>query len=148
MGLSNICESLKDFSEDEKGVSSAYTLGGMQEATFLTELGLYRLLGRSRKPVAHKFQKWMISTLKEIRINGMYQLQQSKEVDAALYQQKCELSTHKTLLKAYHKRNVVYVCKFHNVENGFIVKIGSSQDIKERLANISNSFHCQEPLLL
>lgn len=148
LGIANINDNLRDFSEDERGMFLTDTLGGRQEATFLTELGLYRLLGRSRKPIAHKFQKWMISTLKEIRINGMYQLQQSKEIDAALYQQKCELSTHKTLLNAYHKRNVVYVCKFHNVENGFIVKIGSSQDIKERLANISNSFHCQEPLLL
>jgi hypothetical protein len=69
-------------------------------------------------------------------------------VDKQLYQYKCELSTHKTLLKAYDKKNIVYICKFHKMNDKFVIKIGSTQDIKERLGNISKSFNCQEPLLL
>ena len=148
LGISNIRENLRDFSENEKGVSLTDTLGGKQETIFLTEYGLYRLLGRSRKPIAHKFQEWMVSVLKEIRINGIYKLQQDKEVDKQLYQYKCDVSTHKTLLKAYDKKNIVYICKFNKVNDKFVIKIGSTQDIKERITNISNSFNCQEPLLL
>ena len=148
LGISNIRENLRDFSDNEKGVSLTDTLGGKQETIFLTEYGLYRLLGRSRKPIAHKFQEWMVSVLKEIRINGIYKLQQDKEIDKQLYQHKCELSTHKTLLKAYDKKNLVYICKLKKVDDKFIIKIGSTQDIKERLPNISKSFDCQEPVLL
>ena len=148
LGISNIRENLRDFSDNEKGVSLTDTLGGKQETIFLTEYGLYRLLGRSRKPIAHKFQEWMVSVLKEIRINGIYKLQQDKEVDKQLYQNKCDVSTHKTLLKAYDKKNIVYICKFNKVNDKFVIKIGSTQDIKERITNISNSFNCQEPLLL
>ena len=148
LGISNIRENLRDFSVNEKVVSLTDTPGGKQELVFLTEYGLYRLLGRSRKPIAHKFQEWMVSVLKEIRINGIYKLQQDKEVDKQLYQYNCELSTHKTLLKAYDKKNIVYICKFYKVNDKFVIKIGFTQDIKERLTNISNSFNCQEPLLL
>jgi prophage antirepressor-like protein len=148
LGIGNLSENLRDFDIEEKVLCLTQTPGGNQEMTFLTEIGLYRVLGRSRKPIANKFQKWMVSVLKEIRINGMYKLQQDKEVDKQLYQYKCELSTHKTLLKAYDKKNIVYICKFHKINEKFVIKIGSTQDIKERLTNISNSFDCQEPLLL
>jgi len=144
----NIHHSLIDFSNNEKVSLKTATRGGTQETMFLTELGLYRLLGRSRKPIAHKFQEWMVSVLKEIRINGMYKLQQDKEIDKQLYQSKCELAIHNTLLKAYDKKNVVYICKFYNLNEKFVIKIGSTQDIKERLSNISNSFNCQQPLLI
>jgi len=86
--------------------------------------------------------------VKEIRVNGMYKLQQDKEIDKQLYQTKSEIAIHNTLLKAYHKKNVVYICKFYNTNDKFVIKIGSTQDIKERLANISNSFNCQQPLLI
>lgn len=148
LGIVNIHHSLIDFSSNEKVCLPTATLGGNQEATFLTESGLYRLLGRSRKPIAKKFQEWMSSVLKEIRVNGMYKLQQDKEIDKQLYQTKSEIGIHNTLLKAYHKKNVVYICKFYNTNDKFVIKIGSTQDIKERLANISNSFNCQQPLLI
>jgi len=146
--ISNIRESLRDFTDNERVVILTDTRGGSQETNFLTEFGLYRLLGRSRKPIAHKFQEWMVTVLKEIRINGIYKLKQENEVDKQLYKYKCELSTHNTLLKAYDKKNIVYICKFYDRDNKYVIKIGSTQDVKERLTNISNSFKCQEPLLL
>ena len=142
LGIINVHEAIKDFDTEEKGIFLTETRGGKQNVFFLTEKGLYRLLGRSRKPIAHKFQKWMIDVLKEIRINGIYKLQQEKEIDKQLFKHKCEVSTHKTLLKAYDKKNVVYVCKFSSEGNNFVIKIGSSQDVKERIVNISNSYNC------
>ena len=64
LGLVNIRETIKDFDEDEKGaVSGADSTGRQQTILFLTELGLYRLLGMSRKPCARPFQKWVAKTV-------------------------------------------------------------------------------------
>ena len=50
---------------------------GNQDVLFLTEIGLYRLLGMSRKEKARKFQKWIATVVKEIRLNGKYELEKS-----------------------------------------------------------------------
>ena len=60
LGLVNIRETIKDFDEDETSVSSTDT---SRTAVFLTELGLYRQLGASRKPCARPFQKWVAGSL-------------------------------------------------------------------------------------
>jgi prophage antirepressor-like protein len=63
-----IIANIRDFDHDEKVLLQMQTLGGTQETTFLTEFGLYRLLGRSNKPVAKIFQKWVYNVIKEIRL--------------------------------------------------------------------------------
>ena len=55
---------------------SMHTLGGEQDVTFLTEKGLYKVLFKSRKPIAEKFQNWVCEVIKEIRLNGKYKLEQ------------------------------------------------------------------------
>ena len=77
--ISNIRTSIMDFDESEKVVHSMNTLGGTQEVTFLTEKGLYKVLFRSRKPIAQKFQNWVCDVIKEIRVTGIYNMQ--KEID-------------------------------------------------------------------
>jgi prophage antirepressor-like protein len=57
LGFSNIRENLRDFDSDEKVVFLSDTPGGAQNVTFLTEIGLYKILGRSRKPIAHTFAR-------------------------------------------------------------------------------------------
>ena len=57
--LNNIRSSITGFDDSEKVVRKSCTLGGLQEVTFLTEKGLlYKLLFRSRKQIAQKFQNW------------------------------------------------------------------------------------------
>ena len=53
------------------------TSAGQRNALFLTEIGLYRLLGMSRKPLARPFQKWVAKTIKEIRLTGKYELERT-----------------------------------------------------------------------
>ena len=56
LGLVNIRETIKDFDADEKdAVSTTDSIGRHQTILYLTELGLYRLLGMSRKPFARPF---------------------------------------------------------------------------------------------
>jgi prophage antirepressor-like protein len=58
---------------DEKGVHAVDTLGGRQEVATVTEPGLYRLITRSRKPAAQRFQAWLFGdVLPCIRQHGCY----------------------------------------------------------------------------
>ena len=141
LGISNIRDAIKDFSDKEKGVGLTDTLGGTQNLIFLTELGLYRILGRSRKPIAHKFQEWMVQVLKEIRITGMYKLKQEAEIDKQLLMHKCDLDNHNIFLKAYDQENVVYICKLNKIGDKLLIKIGYTNNIKERMGIISNTYN-------
>lgn len=61
--------------EDEKGVSQTDTPGGSQEMAIITEAGLYRLVMRSDKPAAKRFQKWVTGeVLPAIRKTGGYMI--------------------------------------------------------------------------
>jgi len=58
---------------NEKGVRIADTLGGPQEVATVTEGGLFRLITRSRKPSALRFQAWLFNdVLPCIRKHGCY----------------------------------------------------------------------------
>ena len=149
--ISNIRTSIIDFDESEKVVHSMNTLGGNQEVTFLTEKGLYKMLFRSRKPIAQRFQNWVCEVIKEIRLNGIYELQQeivqkqkeleqtknemsaiettkNKEMEEKLIKQK-ELDNEQFLLKQFNNAgNMVYIIKVKTYENGsYVVKIGESR---------------------
>ncbi len=148
LNLTNIRVNLQDFTDKEKVANLTYTLGGNQETLFLTEIGLYKLLGRSRKPIASTFQSWMINTIKEIRINGFYKLKEENEVDKQLIIQNCDLLTHKQLIKAYDQKNVIYLCRLKYLDDKKIVKIGSTQNIKERMCHMNGQFDNVEIIII
>ncbi|MBD2526758.1 BRO family protein [Nostoc sp. FACHB-133] len=61
--------------EDEKGTHNVSTLGGEQEMLTVTEAGLYRLIFKSRKPVAKRFQRWVFhEVLPSLRRTGKYEM--------------------------------------------------------------------------
>lgn len=73
LGLGNANSSR--FSLDEKGVHKMYipTKGGIQEVTFISEPNLYRVIFRSNKAEAVKFQNWVFNeVLPTIRKTGNY----------------------------------------------------------------------------
>ncbi|PIG08774.1 Bro-N domain-containing protein [Comamonas sp. 26] len=73
LGIKNHRDSLMHLDEDEKGVVSSDTLGGLQNISVVNESGLYALVLRSRKPEARKFAKWVTSeVLPSIRQTGGY----------------------------------------------------------------------------
>ncbi|UKP01012.1 BRO-N domain-containing protein [Nostoc sp. UHCC 0870] len=61
--------------EDEKGSLNVSTPGGEQEMLTVTEPGLYRLIFKSRKPVAKRFQRWVFhEVLPSLRRTGKYEI--------------------------------------------------------------------------
>ncbi|XWK91614.1 MAG: BRO family protein (plasmid) [Phormidium sp.] len=66
---------LKRIKPQEKGVALIYTPGGVQEMLTVTEPGLYRLIFRSDKPAAERFQNWVFhEVLPSIRRTGQYSI--------------------------------------------------------------------------
>ena len=138
--ISNIRTSIQHFDETEKCVHTMDTHGGSQQVTFLTEKGLYKVLFKSRKPIAEKFQNWVCEVIKEIRLHGLYDLQkaldqakrettiQKKEYDDKFQKQKT-LEREKVLLSQYGTiGDIVYVVKVKTFADGtYVVKIGESR---------------------
>ena len=57
--IKNPSDTLAKFEEEEKGIATIYTPGGEQSLLTLTEPGLYRLIFKSRKTIAKRFQRWI-----------------------------------------------------------------------------------------
>jgi prophage antirepressor-like protein len=95
--MRNIREVIKNFNEKQRcEVSLTDAIGRQQNTTFLTEKGLYKVLMRSRKPIAEEFQDWVCELIKHIRLNSNNQLQNKiKE------------------LEFYKEPPTLYIIKFH-----------------------------------
>jgi len=144
LDISTIRSVIRDFNESEKVVLSMHTLGGLQDVTFLTEKGLYKVLFKSRKPIAEKFQDWVCEVIKELRLKGTYDLQKqleqtkneltqvedkkNKEYEQKLAKEKI-LEREKVLLKEFETiGSIFYIIKVKTFENGqYIVKVGESR---------------------
>jgi len=137
--ISNIRQNIQHFDDTEKVVHSMDTLGGNQETTFLTEKGLYKVLFKSRKPIAEKFQNWVCDVIKEIRMSGTYVLQQqleqaNQEIQGMEEKNKKEWEKNKALerekiLRRDYATNgpLIYIIRVKSYENGqYVIKIGES----------------------
>lgn len=159
LSITNVRPSISDFDEHEKVVSTAYTLGGDQEATFLTEQGVFKLIMRSRKPIAKPFQDWVFQVLKTIRKTGRYSLEQevatlkrkhaeelmdadaNAKALARKYMDSEDERTHKTLVEGFDNKTCVYFGKIKTMDdNSVLVKIGSTKHIRSRTTGLVNEF--------
>lgn len=69
----NSRDAIRILDDDERGVVITDTLGGSQELSTISEPGLYKLLARSRKPEAKRFDRWVRhEVLPAIRRDGAY----------------------------------------------------------------------------
>lgn len=73
LGIQNSRHALSRLDDDEKGVATNDTLGGIQQVASVNESGLYSLIFSSRKEAAQKFKKWVTShVIPSIRKHGGY----------------------------------------------------------------------------
>lgn len=76
LGYKNTTDMVRMLDEDEKGMHIVRTLGGDQEATIVSESGMYACVLKSRKPEAKPFRKWVTAeVLPAIRKTGRYEPQ-------------------------------------------------------------------------
>lgn len=137
--MGNIRTSIQYFDETERHVHTMDTSTGPKQVTFLTEKGLYKILFKSRKPIAEKFQNWVCQVIKEIRLSGVYNLQKQLEKQKTEFQEiesvknkemeeKIVKEKENILLKEYcNSGPLVYIIKVKTFPNGeYVVKIGHS----------------------
>jgi len=73
LGQPNVAQVVSRLDDDEKGIHTVDTLGGAQQASAVSESGLYSLVLTSRKPEAKRFKKWVTAeVLPSIRKTGQY----------------------------------------------------------------------------
>jgi len=78
--LKNLTEAMKMIPEKWRGSEKLNTFGGEQIMTIINEAGLYRLIMRSNKPIAQKFQEVVCEEiLPSIRKTGEFKLKEMLE---------------------------------------------------------------------
>ena len=77
LGLNDHNQSTRYLDDDEKGMFSLQTPGGIQRNVCVNEPGLYSLILRSRKTEAKRFKRWVThEVLPTIRKTGQYSVAQ------------------------------------------------------------------------
>ena len=140
LDIKSFYTSITDFNENEKIYINIETPGGKQDVCFLTERGLYKLLFRSRKPIANEFQNWVCDVIKEIRINGKYDLQkelEDKQKELENKQKEVELlkEEKEILMNSKEGSPLIYIYRSNDRDESSYVKIGSSDKVRQRLQN-------------
>ena len=140
--LKNIRVSIKNYDADYKCVYQLQTAGGEQQVSYVSEIGLYKLVMSSKKPAALLFQKWVFNVIKQIRKNGRYELVQEHDTQQRVLQALIDENTklkmnedhvlHNTLLDMYSGKTVVYFGIVGSVDGKIILKIGYTDDIRTR----------------
>jgi prophage antirepressor-like protein len=133
--LTNIRQSIQSYDDDEKVVRKAYDpQGTLQDTTFLTSQGVYRLLYNSKKEVAKKFRKWAGNILDDIIFNESAELkrqleEKEKQHQIELQENEKMLLEKETLLQEKDKKIEQLIMKPET--EGFSVKPGYIYLIKD-----------------
>lgn len=78
LGLTNPTMAIRNLDEDER---TKFNLGRQGATNFVSEPGLYKLIGASHKPAAKKFNRWVThEVLLSIRQTGSYTVQQQPQL--------------------------------------------------------------------
>ena len=98
--LKNITEALKMIPESSRCSAKLNTFGGEQMMSIIDEAGLYRLIMRSNKPVAQKFQEVVCKEiLPSLRLKGQYTIQSIYDKYKALEDEKLRIENDNKLLE-------------------------------------------------
>lgn len=122
LGLSNSRTALRRLDDDEKGVSSVNTPGGVQEMNVINEPGMYSLVLTSRKEEAQRFKRWVThEVLPSIRETGSYEIEpredRSEDNLAVLRQQHDLIATMLDELTRASEERKLLTARVEQVEN-------------------------------
>ena len=164
-----------DYDETEKIQDTLRTNGGIQKCSFLTEKGFYKFIFNSRKEKSDKLKNWIFTILCQLRLNGVYklgdiiendesttgsnsdsentkknnkiQIEENKSIDDLFIESQLKISRHNALLEASKKSRVIYICELsEKFENKTLIKIGKTDDIKQRIIGLKTQY--QKPVIL
>lgn len=131
--MTNIRVITQEFDDSEKKIIETNTNGGKQNISYLTEKGLYKVLFKSRKPIAIKFQNWVYEIIKEIRATGEYKIKQE------LLQAQTQLLEAEQKIKVLEENGVcdnkpcLYIYNIDTTKNIPELKIGYTLNLHSRI---------------
>jgi prophage antirepressor-like protein len=150
--LKNITEAMKIIPEKWRGSEKLNTFGGEQNMIIINEAGLYKLIMRSNKPIAQKFQEVVCEEiLPSIRKKGEFKLQELIDKNKNLEDKFVELSEKHFKLEENHKR-ILYKKKRHTLKKGPClyllrnpgienkIKVGISKNLNSRISTYVTYF--------
>ena len=146
--LKNITETMKMIPERWRGSEKLNTFGGEQNMIIINESGLYKLIMRSNKPIAQKFQEVVCEDiLPSLRKKGEYKIQsiidknkqledENQRLEEVQKLKDKELKQLHTLVKKkerkrYSYSHSVYIISNPDIKNHY--KIGITEDRNKRL---------------
>lgn len=141
LGIKKVRNSLTGFDADQKVKRSVSTTGGEQDATFLTQEGVLKLVMKSNKSIATALQKWVFKVVKEISEKGRYELKRKFEDELAHEKDRMDETAHKAAVIGADRRRIVYFGKIKTMDGGScLIKIGCTDDIKQRAVSLAWEF--------
>ena len=118
---------MQSLDNDEKVLVKVKTAGGEQNVLHVTETGLYKIIFTARSDVAKRFQKWVCTILKDLRMKGVVKL--------------ADQHRHKMLLDEYYMhKHCVYLGKAGEVTGTPVYKIGKTTCLKTRYLDLKLQF--------
>jgi len=105
--LPNITNAIKIIPEKWRGLKLLNTFGGEQTMITINEAGLYKLIMRSNKPVAQKFQEVVCEEiLPTLRKKGEYQIKSILDKNKKLEEEKLRIEEEKNKIEEENKKLV------------------------------------------
>jgi prophage antirepressor-like protein len=131
---------LRIIPEEWKVDKKISTSGGEQKMNTINEYGLYKLIMRSDKPIAQKFQEWICGeVLPSIRRKGEYKLEEYKQ---KIEEQNNRIKKLQRETQVVEGKNVVYLATSEESEKDGIYTVGKAINLKNRLqAYNDNKLH-------
>lgn len=147
LGLKNVTDSIKIIPEKwKKTINFSTETRGEQLTNIVNEAGLYKLIMRSNKLIAQKFQEWICEeVLPSIRKSGEYILEEYKQKLEEQSKEIKHIENEKILLQnkilrcrprvPYKDKNVIYVItsRYHLPERIYL--IGKAVNFIDRLSS-------------
>jgi prophage antirepressor-like protein len=155
--IKDVSMALTKIPEKWKGTKVIGTLGGKQDMRIINEAGLYKLIMRSNKPVAQKFQEVVCEEiLPSLRKKGEYKIQSIIDKNKELENENTRLEEeknkkdveiknlqNKVLIKqkrnVFENKNFIYMVQdeFHKKERIYV--IGKAIDLTQRLTTYNKT---------
>lgn len=141
LGIKNPTQAVRTLPKNWRSYVKHRTSSGVQNMLTVNEAGLYRLIMRSNKSIALKFQEWLCEdVIPSIRKKGRYDVDEEyqrllKEKDSKMEEQRQELLRMKRYINRKNKHkypegNSIYI--IHHKAFGNDYKIGMTDNMNKR----------------
>ena len=165
LGIQNNRDVVNLIPEKWKNEQLLPTKGGNQHTTIINEAGLYKIIMRSNKPVAEKFQEFVCeSILPELRKKGEYKIQSILDRNIELERLSIEKDNEiqkindesnsklllveeqnrqnicKTLIESFDNKNLVYIGYIGKINDCDSYKFGSTKKISKRVKDHEKTY--------